>query len=90
MININIGAKLNKNLTPEQLRTSFEEVYYRVCIERRDEKTSEQIDKALKDLIHDLNIFENLYLKEEMYEHCAVCRDVNKELAENLDLTISI
>ena len=82
--------KIDKSITPERLKATLEQQYYQNCVQFRTQRTDEQIDKALAVMISSITKIEASYAILQMFEHCVVCRDMNQELALNLDLTISI
>ena len=82
--------KIDKSITPSQLKATLEQQYYNNCIQFRTQRTEEQINKSLEVMISSISKIEKSYAILEMFEHCIVCRDVNNDLVQNLDLVISI
>lgn len=82
--------KIDKTITPDALKNTLEHQYYTQCIQFRTQRTDEQVDESLRGIMRSITKIEKAYVVLQMFEHCAVCRDVNAELVQNLDLVISV
>lgn len=82
--------KIDKTITPDALKKVLEYQYYTQCIQFRTYRTNEQVDETLQVIMSSITKIEKAYVVLQMFEHCAVCRDVNAELVQNLDLVISV
>ena len=81
-MNLNLNTMALRVVTPSELRDNINELYYRTVIQH---DTPEKVSEVLKEIAE----IRQSYEEQEEYELCAVCVELEAEIALEHDVRVA-